>query len=322
MVIVGLVFISSCKDDEKPKADISFAVAEEEANESDGTIEVRLNIGRALSETVVLAYTLGGTATEEDDYEISPVGGYITIAAGATEAIVELDLLEDADLEYDFDQEIGFETIEITLTSVVSGPANLEGQLVYTLSVFEDDLLVYISWPEGTGDIDIDVLAYVDDPEDNPDQGLLQLNPNIVGGQSGSNEFDFAFIYGSFPEAEYGFAYPYYSGTADDVDFTVELLNFGGTLNGAATSLTFEGNYALDNINKYDEVGAPAPHIAQTAEKQGLNFVNVSDLTLLDVGSRIKTLTGEVTFKKTGESNKIVLSPEKIKQLKKFLKKQ
>src|SRR5690606_3887376 len=93
IVVEGLMVVSSCKDDEKPRSKMSFAQSEIEALENDGTVEVKINIDRAVSETVVLSYTLGGTATEfkaatGGDYEISPEGGTITIAPGATEATI------------------------------------------------------------------------------------------------------------------------------------------------------------------------------------------------------------------------------------------
>ena len=39
MIVVGMMVVSSCKDDEKPKSKFSFAESEIEALEDDGTVE-------------------------------------------------------------------------------------------------------------------------------------------------------------------------------------------------------------------------------------------------------------------------------------------
>lgn len=303
MIVVGLMFVSSCKDDEKPKSRFAFAESEVEVLEDDGTVELTINIDRAVSETVVLSYTLEGTATEfkaatGGDYEISPEGGNITIAPGATQAVVEIDLLPDGEFEYDEDAQASYETIILTLTSVVSGPGEIvagEGTQV-TVYVFEDDMLVFLDWDAGdgtTGDVDMDLLVWIDDPDDSPDNGFLFVNPaNVGGGASEGTESEAVLLLSQLIDTDYGFSYVYFEGTADPLAFTVEFVNFGGTINGEGPEKTFEGAYALDNINRWADEGADAPIVVQTVTKSGRNYTDLSDIDEPETGSRMRTIIG------------------------------
>jgi len=308
IVVVGLMVVSSCKDDEKPKSKMSFAEAEIEALEDDGTVEIKINFDRAVSETVVLSYTLGGTATEfkaqtGGDYEISPAGGTITVAPGATEAVIEITLLPDQSFEYDDAAGVSYETVILTLTSVVSGPGEIvagDGTQA-TLYIYEDDMLVFLNW-EATG-VDMDLLVWLDDPNDNPDQGLLFVSPAQVGGgvTEGTESPEAVLLLSQLIDTEYGFSYVYYDGTTEPMDFTVDFINFGGTLNDGEGELTFNGTYQLDNINKWDEEGALAPAIAQTVTKSGTNYTNLTDITVPDIGSRNRTIFGNFGNTNKGE---------------------
>jgi hypothetical protein len=301
IVVMGLMVIASCKDDEKPKSKMSFAVAELEVLENDGTVEVKINIDRAVSETVVLSYTLGGTATEfkaatGGDYEISPEGGTITIAPGATEATIEITLFEDGEFEFDSDNMLSYETIILTITGVISGPAELVAEnTLFTLFVYEDDMLVFLDWDidnENT-DVDMDLLVWFDNPTDNPDNGLQLVNPSLVGGgNSPGTGSEAILLVANNPDANYGFSYVYYEGTIEPLNFVVDFVNFGGTVNSSEETLSFEGTYQLDNINRYDEVDAPTPIVVQTITKAGTNYTDLTDITEPDTGSRMRTITG------------------------------
>lgn len=284
MVIAGLMMVASCKEDEEPKSGVSFSVADQEVYESDGTIEVLINLSKALSEKAVIGYTLSGTAVEDEDFEISPVGGYITIGPGATQFIVEIEVYEDGDVEYDFDEEIGFETIILTLDEVVSGPAQLNGELTHTVSVYEDDLLILLGWEGGTTDVDMDMFVWIDDPETaTADYGII--SPNFVGGVNADTEFEFLVLRAGFPDADYAFSYVYYSGTSDDLDFSAQVINFGGTINDATSDALFDGNYSLANINPWDTETGTDPLIRQYATKNGLNYEDFTDIDLSAPGT-------------------------------------
>lgn len=327
MVILGLVFISSCKDDEKPKANFAFAELEEDVLENDGTIEVKINIDKALSETVVLSYTVEGTATKYTpqnggDYTISPEGGYITIAAGATDATIEIELFEDGEFEFDSNEGISYETIVLTLTSVVSGPGKLgtEG-LQYTLNVYEDDMIVFLDWDgSGSGDVDMDILFWFDSPTDNPDDGLELVPPQQIGGANPGNESEAILLLGSNPDADYGFSYVYYEGTNDNLEFMVTFVNFGGAINGSLEDAEYTGNYTLANINAWDQETGTDPYIAQTMTKAGYNYT-ISALDVPETGSRKKisgNLNGldKLTLRNPTGAKKIKISKALLDKLK------
>ena len=98
-----------------------------------------------------------------------------------------------------------------------------------------------------------------------------------------------------FPDGTYGLSYTYYSGTSDAVEFTVDMFNVGGMLNGVNrgdTPLTFVGNYGLANINAWDDpLTGSDPLIVQTMIKGGFNYASISDITEPPSSSRIKSGT-------------------------------
>lgn len=301
VMIAGLLVASSCKkDDEKPKSGISFESESEDVNESDGTIEVKINLTRPVSEKVVLAYSLAGTATigqgDDDDYSIKPTGGYITLEPGDSDFTLEVMLKEDGDIEIDVDNNVLYETIVIKIDEVVSGPAMLEESIQHTINVYEDDMIVYLTWKNGAveaTDVDMDIFAWIDDPN-TAEEDLRILNSETVGGIRIGTDYELVIIYGGLPEGKYGFSYVYYEGTSDDLNFTAEVTNFGGSINGGASTKSFEGHYTKANINKWDdEAIGTNPVIRQTATKSDLNFVDFTAIDLLKAGtSRIKKVTG------------------------------
>lgn len=324
MVIVGLMVIASCSDDEKPKVTLGFEEAESEALENDGTIDITITLDKPASETVVLAYTLGGTAdkltSDGGDFDIVPDGGVIVIEKGDSEATIEIEVLEDGELEYDFNTDVGYETVELTITEVIAGPAQLgEENLTHTLYIFEDDMLVILDWEQSGGEVveDMDLFLWYDNPEDSPDGGFRIVDESTtVGG-----ELEAILLIGGYPNAEYGFSYVYYEGDADDLEFNVTFINFGGSINGGAfgEGVQFTGNYSLLNINPW-ETATDVQRIVQTAEKLALNYT-ISSLVEPDEGSRQKLLFGNFgdvdRTSLKGSARKISLPPGFLEKFKK-----
>ena len=85
-----------------------------EAGPNDGQFTVTLSAASSTATTVT--YTLGGSATEGDDYAAIAVKN-VTIAAGATTAVIDIDVTDDALVE-------ATETVTVTLTDV-TGDANI-----------------------------------------------------------------------------------------------------------------------------------------------------------------------------------------------------
>lgn len=295
MIVVGLAFLSSCGSDEKPKSGISFALENDAVFETDDPIEITLNLSKAVSETVVLSYTLSGTAdeyktsTDEGDFEISPTGGYITIGPGATTASIEVTPYEDYDLEID-DEGHTYDSLIITLTGVVSGPAKLGEQTTFVLYILEDDMLMLLDWNASNGTADMDLLLWVEDPAGSGDYTLL-ANSNSTQ-NSADHDYEGIYLISGFPDRKYGVSYTYYDGTSDNVALTSEFINFGGSLNGDDNGvLDFTTTYTLDNLNNYGSKDSEAPDvvIAQYMNKIGRDFTGITDITIPGgVGSRVK----------------------------------
>ena len=75
----------------------------------------------------------------------------------------------------------------------------------------------------------------------------------------------------------------------NNLAFTVDMINLGGTLNVTNQELSFAGHYTLVNINKYNETLVD-PKIVQTMVKSTYNYASITQITTPGSGSRMATL--------------------------------
>ena len=306
-LVAGLsLIISACsKNNEPPKSGIAFEEPSMDVNESDGTLasfhpqlvnngtghdyDIKLILDEPLAEKSIVKFSIGGTATKDGaqigDFDIVGNDELLTIDKGATEATITIRVFEDYTLEYDPAQldENGYpyETVILTLESVESGTLVISDQNTFTLNIFEDDTGIFLDWDSGDGtpgDVDMDLLLYID--------GNYRAGSAAIG-----TDFEGISIPAGFADATYGMAYPYYSGSSNTLNFSVDIVDFGGSLNGTASELNYSASYTLDNLNPYDSTDSPNykgdPVIVQTMEKSGFNYVNISQITVPDMGSRM-----------------------------------
>jgi hypothetical protein len=303
------VFLFGCKEDEIPKSTITFDQQQHDRSgqlfitESNGApssfhptlieggtgirYEIKLLLDRPIAETTVIRFSTAGTATRSEafelaDFEIEPSGNLLTINKGEQSASLWITVFEDYELEYFELNNIAYlvEGITITLEEVVSGTGILGVDKTFTVFITEDDLLVFLRWDpldepgEDPGDVDMDLFLWFD--------GELLTS---------STQDGIAYEVATFPaglsDGQIGLSYTYYSGSSDDLEFYVEILNPGGNFEGFFPNRRFyEGKYKASNKNKYDESGI-APFIAQTMSKIGLDYYNVTGITVNESGSRI-----------------------------------
>ncbi|HEY0654941.1 MAG TPA: hypothetical protein VGD65_17505 [Chryseosolibacter sp.] len=316
LAIGAVTALNSCKDDEVPVAGINFELAEQEVQESDGTVasfhpdEADDGVGRVIKAKLVFDIPLAGdvtlkfdvdgtarqTASADDniDFEIDAEGDNltvdgtnVTILKGSTEASFNVRVYEDFVMELTEDSEfneddIPYETVELQLESIVSGPGKLGEAIEHVVKILEDDAYVYLAWgvnnTDDPGDVNMDLLIYI--------------NGNFAGGSAYSttaSPYEIVTIPGGYPTRTFGLSYVYKAGTANDVDFLAEIFNFGGTLttSGGTSNplLQFNGSYTLQNINNYNST-TPSSNITQTMVKNGLNYTGVTALTIPATGSR------------------------------------
>jgi hypothetical protein len=301
LAVAVMPFISSCGEDEPKASTVGFDLVEDEANESDGTVysfhpslttnagfvgvgwdyQLKLVLNRPLSSNAVIKFSVGGNATAALDYKTD--GSTLIIEKGATEAIIPITLYEDFAYEIDDDGTnlILHEQITVTLEEVVSGPIKINPEAnIFTLNVLEDDFALLLDWDpqdvEGTGngDVDLDIFYWID--------GTLDF-----WSVSRSNSLEYVVIPGGYYEGNYGFSYPYYSGTSDNVKLSVYMF---GYVNGQfydATPFVANATYTLQNKNAYaTDTEEPNVAIVQTMVKQGVEFKNVSGIQVPATGSR------------------------------------
>src|SRR5690606_5812782 len=94
-LVIGL---SSCDDDEAPPRPIvSFSGTGQTVNEGAGTINVSIVLDRAYNKDVNIEYSVGGTASDQDqvgtaaaDFQINGTHGVVNIPANSTSGEIEI----------------------------------------------------------------------------------------------------------------------------------------------------------------------------------------------------------------------------------------
>lgn len=144
LIVLGFS-MSSCKDDDDPVVPAKLSVASETLSiaENGGTIEVELVLDKAAPATFTVEYSLGGTAISPADYSVVGKEGEIEIAKGATSAVIEIDIVNDAVFE-------GNETIEVTLEEVDTDKVTITNDDESVITITEDDAQVSVSFETTT----------------------------------------------------------------------------------------------------------------------------------------------------------------------------
>lgn len=342
LAIGAVTALNSCKDDEVPVAGVDFELETQDVTESDGTpnsfhpeesdgegvghvIKAKLVFDIPLAGDAVLEFDVDGTtrqtsnSTESSDFKIEAEGenltvdgSQVTILKGSSEASFIITIYEDGSIEFPDDEDdyteegVPFETIELTLERVISGPIKLGTALTHTVHVLEDDSYVLMGWgvndTQSPGDVDMALWVYVNDEYAFPvDQSTSQSPVEAFSIPAGINNLTI------------GMRYVYKSGTADDVDFESLVANYGGTVtqtNGNSdVGIVSAASYTLANKH----VSAEPQTISQSMTKSGFNYTNLTDITVPTSGSRVRN---DATFR---------LDPRSLRKLKpvsviKFLK--
>jgi hypothetical protein len=315
-------WMTACDDSKEiPRSAVRFEKTSDSYVESDGTLSsfspfhFSASVGRNITVKVILDnpaadnseiyYDVSGTATRAaqkgnyGDYLITENVGRIPILKGATEALITLTLYEDLYVNSfnavtenaDEDENGRYETIVISLIEVKSGPVIIDQQQKETtIKIYEDDAIIELDWESTVADsVDMDLFLWNDGEMI---AGSVQeiIDPALSG--------EGIFIPAGFPDGTYALSYTYAGGKSNDLPFTVEMKNLGGTLTFNTTTssdLLFNGHYTLDNLNVYNDVNHPdhkgEPVEVQFITKSGLNYT-ITDLNEAASSSRIRTSGG------------------------------
>ncbi|KHD89441.1 MAG: hypothetical protein OM95_03500 [Bdellovibrio sp. ArHS] len=116
------------EDEVKPK--VSFSVASQSVSEGYSTGSVRISMSGVLADALAISFSVGGTSTSLTDHDLS--SGSVQIPAGSTYVDLPFTIHDDVDIE-------GTESLVITLQNVGSSLASLEGELVHTVVITDND---------------------------------------------------------------------------------------------------------------------------------------------------------------------------------------
>jgi hypothetical protein len=303
-----IVCLGACsKDDEPPKSTIEFDYQQHDglgklyANESNGglssfhpalqngsvgvTYEIKILLDKPAAESTVVRFSTAGQATRGNlsavcDFTLEPLDNLLTINKGEPSASLWLTVFEDYELEYFELNNIAYlvEGITITLDEVVSGTGILGKNKTFTVFILEDDPVVFLSWdPQDEpgadpGDVDMDLFLWFEDEV-------------IASSTRTGIAFEGLSFSAGLANGQYGLSYTYYSGTSNDLEFYVRIVN--ANFDGFPGEKFFTATYTADNKNNYDESGI-SPFIAQTMNKSGLIFTQLTGITVNASGSRVR----------------------------------
>lgn len=347
LLTAPLIIVMSCGDDDDPPSGVSFELVSEDITESDGTLasfqsssgggiekKIKIIFDRPMAENAVISYAVTGTANKKDvtdsngntngyDYYIDGINAKDTetliINKGDTEAYINLTIFEDYEFEVDDLDAAGnfIETVVFTLSSVVSGPASLGTEnLTYTLNIKEDDAVFFLDWTVDNtttkGDVDLDFVVQT---------GGQVANLSVSRGAS----YEALYIPAGFPAGTYNINYPYYSGTSDNVKVGVYMYNTAGTLNGnsypyssinTSDGLFSSATYTKKNVHAWNvdvnnilQAEINTLLTVQTMVKSGINYTNISSITVPANSSRISSNTPSIeAFKLNNDQLKRFMS--------------
>lgn len=215
-VVVALVAtfaLTSCSEDEVPK--IGFASNTSEVVEG-SSISIPLTVAIPSGVTPVVSFT--GTATEDDDFSWA-------VSADGLELVFET-FVDNA-----FDDE----TIIIEITGF-NGSANVGATATHTINISDPGLLIELNWTKqdgGSADLDLVLLK-----ETTAGSG----NYSEIGGSFGTGASESYVLRADNTNARYAVGVEYFSGSSDDIDFTITLSTTAGTINTNAKEIAFSGS--------------------------------------------------------------------------------
>ena len=125
---------------------VSFSSATDTVSEARGRLPITLHVSPPPALTTVVSYTLGGTATEGEDY-LDPGNGSFTVQPGAASGEILLNIIDDNLVD-------SGETIILTLTPAPNdAPAlyNLGSQPSHTITITDDDTPVNVTLAASDG---------------------------------------------------------------------------------------------------------------------------------------------------------------------------
>jgi len=289
ILVVLLTIFSSCGDDEKEVAKVSFDTISQSVGEDEGEIFIPYQVQNGpIADNATLSFDFSGTATLDEDFELS----------GWDDDGVYLTLFNDNTVESD-------ETIIVT---IASGEKVDIGQTdTHTVTIEDNDfadLEIELTWDAGAGtpgDVDMDLILFKYDP-------VGDVFDFVEASDAVGTVFESLTLSSNEPEATYGLSYQYYSGSSDNLTFTATFTTTDGTLEGTEDELSFSETYTLDNVNPTLNV-----FIEQTFDQEGSDFNNFSTIDVPAVGSRVKSfkipsikqvkksVTRSITLKKIGK---------------------
>lgn len=283
LLLVLLLSYSSCGDEEKKTASVSFATISQDVGEDEEEIFIPYDIENGpTADNATISFDFGGTATLDVDFEF----------LGWNDDGLYLTLIDDIDVETD-------ETIVVTMTdsenvTVSSSP--------HTVTIEDDDvdtgtnLKIDLEWDSGDGtmgDVDMDLILWQYD--------AINDEYDFIDAAAGTTSFETLTLFAADPNGIYGLTYQYYDGTSNNLELIVKFTTTDGTIDGTLHQRTFTETYTLANVNPTLDV-----FIEQELQKAGTNYTNFTAINVPTTGSRSKSvILPPIKAKQNTESRRV-----------------
>ena len=281
----------------------SFATTTMTVNENDGPdpLLVTVQLDNPATSDITIEYTLpivqgenirmavdstsaaGSEPRRPYDYYIDGVSGELVIPAGETSADIRIQVVSDLYFE-------GDETIQIELTGSNSAIIGTSNTMTITVEQ-EDGKVIGLLWDPSHTDVDMDMFLFVgDDIETLEFPGsLLALSINASTDIQEEVIFLPTVLTSDIEEAAFGLSYVYYEGTASPMNFEVHFVDLvEGEFEPDADRDIFPATYTAANLNEWDKETGNDPIIVQTFRIVTGDYIELTDITVPDAGSRMK----------------------------------
>jgi hypothetical protein len=139
-----------------------------------------------------------------------------------------------------------------------------------------------LSWDSGNGtpgNVDMDILVWYESAP-----GVFTMR--FLSDNSGQT-FESVSIPGNVENGRWGVSYVYYSGTSDNVNFTVNFRSYKGNLNGTSNRATYNQTYTLANVNPWDQT--QVFRIEQFYRKVANDYIEFTGISVPGSGSRMSS---------------------------------
>jgi hypothetical protein len=283
----------------------SFATASRNVVESDGLIEIPVQLSIAAPADMTIKYKLTGSATDSVtavsstpkipyDYAVRTSSlntdltpGEFVIKAGQTSGVIRIALYSDFIMEDENNDTPAWDPEKIVISLTESAGIILGSTSETTISIKQENgKAIVLLWDQDYTTVDMDLALWIE--PGSADGGVVALSA-----YESFESPELVFIPATIKNASFGVSYTYYAGDVEPMSFQAQFVDFTNLVfESLANRDVFDGEYTLANINAWVKVADMK--VEQTFDIEDGVYVNITDINKPSSGSRVVSPRGTV----------------------------